>query len=290
MQHTDRKVAIVTDSAGSISREALTEYGIHEVPLRITFGDRVYRDRVDLQPDSFYQRLKESAELPKTAAPSPEDFLEAYRKAQGEAADILCITMSAKLSATFNAAKLGADMCRAPAGDRKVEVLDSRLAAAAEGWVVLAAARAAAAGQELAEVRSQAAEVAGRAHLVAMLATLKYLEMGGRVPKVIASLGALLDIKPLVSFKDGEIHALSRARTYQAATRQVLEESRKRMVDGRPLHMAVMHAAEPEKAARFKEEVARSFDCREIIVAELSPVIGSHTGPGVIGLAFYNEA
>ncbi len=290
MHHADRKVAIVTDSAGSISRQALAEYGIHEVPLRITFGDRVYRDRVDLQPDGFYQRLKDSAELPTTSAPSPEDFLEAYRKAQDEAADILCITMSGQLSTTLNAANLGAGICRASSGDRKIAVMDSRLAAAAEGWVVLAAARAAAEGRKLAEVESRAADVAGRTHLVAMLATLKYLEMGGRVPKVIASLGALLDIKPLVTFKDGQIHALARARTYQAATRQILEESRRRVINGKPLRMAVMHAAEPGRAAEFKEEVARLFDCRELIVTELSPVIGAHTGPGVIGLAFYSEA
>ncbi len=286
----NRKVAIVTDSAGCVPGEALAEYGIHEVPLKLVFGDKAYRDRVDLQPAAFYDRLRESTELPKTAAPSPEDFFETFQKAGKDGADILCITLSAKLSTTFEAARLGAGMARDSTSPVRIELMDSRLAAAAEGWVVLAAARAAAAGKGMAEVLSDATDVSGRAHLVAMLATLKYLEMGGRVPKVIASLGSLLDIKPLVTFKDGEIHALSRARTYQAAAKHILEETGNRVVKGKALHMAVMHAAEPERAEEFKGEIARSFDCKELIVTELSPVIGCHTGPGVIGVAFYNEA
>ncbi|MDD5312838.1 MAG: DegV family protein [Dehalococcoidia bacterium] len=283
----DGKVAIVTDSLGCIPEEELKKYNICEVPVKIVFGNKVYQDRVDLSADEFYAMLREAKQLPTTSAPSPEHFLNAYREMSREATRILCITLSSKLSGTFNSARVAADMAREALSHVVVEVLDSQVAAAAEGFVVLAAARAAAAGMKMDEVVKAARQVINSVNLYVVVDTLKYLIKGGRVPRVVGWAGSLLNIKPILMLRNGEAHPVARARTYLSAVKQIMELSKNKIIKGLPLHMAVIHAAEPEKAAQLKEQVAASFDCAELIVTDFTPVIGAHTGPGVVGLAFY---
>ena len=281
------KVAIVTDTLGCIPEEEIKRYNICEVPVKIVFENRVYQDRVDLSANEFYTMLRKAKQLPTTAAPSPEHFLNAYSKMSREAANILCITLSSKLSGTFNAARIAADMASEVLSDITVEVLDSQVAAAAEGFVVLAAARAAAAGKKLDEVIDVAKNVISSVHLLVVVDTLKYLIKGGRVPRVVGWAGSLLNIKPIITLKDGEVHPVARARTYLSAIKQIMAMSKNRIVKGLPLHVAVIHAAEPEKAEELKNQISLSFDCVELMITDFTPVIGAHTGPGVIGLAFY---
>jgi len=283
----ENKVAIVTDTLGCIPAEELKRYNIREVPVKIVFGDRVYQDRVDLSADEFYIMLEKAGQLPTTAAPSPEHFLTAYREMSREATRILCITLSSKLSGTFNAARVAAEMAREALSEITVEVLDSQVAAAAEGFVVLAAARAAAAGKKMDEVINAAKNVMSSVQLFVIVDTLKYLVRGGRVPRVVGWAGALLKIKPIITLKDGEAHPVARARTYLSAIKQIMKMSKDRMVKGLPLHIAVIHAAEPEKAEELKTMISSTFDCAELMITDFTPVIGAHTGPGVVGLAYY---
>ena len=283
----ESKVAIVTDTLGCIPQEEIQRYNILEVPVKIVFGNKVYQDRVDLNADEFYAMLEKAKQLPTTSAPSPEHFLNAYREMSRNATRILCITLSSKLSGTFNAARVAAYMSREALSDIAVEVLDSQVAAAAEGFVVLAAARAAAAGKKMDEVINAAKNVISSVQLFVMVDTLKYLIKGGRVPRVAGWAGTLLNIKPILTLKNGEAHPVARARTYLSAIKQIMEMSRNRIVRGLPLHVAVIHAAEPEKAEQLKSQIAASFDCAELMITDFTPVIGVHTGPGVIGLAFY---
>ena len=169
----DGKVAIVTDTMGCLPSSEIKRYNIREVPVKIIFENMVYQDRVDLNADEFYKMLGKARKLPTTAAPSPEHFLNAYREMSQEAARILCITISSKLSGTFNSAKVAADMAREVLSDVVVEVLDSQAAAAAEGFVVLAAARAAAAGKRMDEVINAARNVMSSVHLFAIVDTLR---------------------------------------------------------------------------------------------------------------------
>lgn len=281
------KVAIITDSMSCIPPEEIKKYDIREVPIRVIFGHNVYRDRVDLSPSEFYSMLAKAEKLPTTAAPSPEHFLNAYREMSREASKIVCITISSKLSATFNSAKIAADMARETLSNVAVEVLDSNAAAAAEGFVVLSAARAAAAGKRMEEVIAAARDVSNIVHLVAVIDTLKYLAKSGRAPRVIAWAGTLLKIKPIVMLKDGVVHPAGRARTSIAALKQMMKMSKNMIVKGLPLHMAVMHAGAPEKAEELKNQIASSYDCSELMLTEFTPVMGAHTGPGLIGVAFY---
>ncbi|MBN1375872.1 MAG: DegV family protein [Dehalococcoidia bacterium] len=283
----DNEVAIVTDTLGCIPEEEIKRYNIREVPVKIVFGNKVYQDRVDLSADEFYTILAKAGQLPTTSAPSPEHFLNAYREISSKAKIILCITLSSKLSGTFNSARIAADMAREVLEDVAIEVLDSQVAAAAEGFVVLAAARAASAGKKMNEVINAARQVMSSVHLYVAVDTLKYLIKGGRVPKVVGWAGSLLNIKPILTLKNGEARPVARARTYLSAVRQMMEMSKNKIVSGLPLHVAVMHAAELEKAEELKKQIASSFDCAELMITDFTPVIGAHTGPGVIGLAFY---
>lgn len=285
----DEKVAIVTDTIGCISEEEKKKYNITEVPVRIIFGNKVYRDRVDLKADEFYAMFGKTDCLPTTSAPSPEHFFNAYRERSREAKNVLCITLSSKLSGTFNSAKLAAEIAKETIPGVNVEVLDSQTAAAAEGFVVLAAAKAAALGRSLADVVSAAKKIMNRVNLLAIVDTLYYLSKGGRVPKVAAWAGAILKIKPILTIKEGEARLAANARTSLGAMKRMLDIMKNKIVKGTGLHVAVMHAAETEKAAELKKQISASFDCTELLVTEFTPVMGAHTGPGVIGIAFYNE-
>jgi len=182
---------------------------------------------------------------------------------------------------------VAAEMAREALSNVVVEVVDCRTAAAAEGFVVLAAARAAAAGKKMDEVISAAKNVMNSVQFYAVLDTLKYLIRGGRLNRVAGWAGTLLNIKPIIMLKDGVVHPAGRARTYLEAIKQILEMSKAKIVGKLPLHVSIMHAADPEKAEELKRQITSSYDCAELIVTDLTPVMGVHAGPGIIGLAFY---
>lgn len=283
-----KKVAIVTDTTACVSPEQFEKNGIEQVTMSIIFGDKVYQDRIDITPAEFYALQRQAKKLPTTSHPTPEAFLEAYRKASEKAPSILCITISHKFSATFNSAKLAMEMAREIMPDVVIEVLDCGTAAAAQGLVVLAAARAAAAGAGLAEVIETAKSVMSRVNMIATLDTLRYLVKGGRVPKAAALLGSILQIKPIFAVSDGEAHSVTNARTTSGAMRALLKVMEQKAAKGKPLHVAVMHAEALDRATALKNEISSRFECAELFITEFTPLMGVHTGPGVIGVAFYS--
>ena len=284
-----KKVAIITDTTACIPPELAEKYGIGQVPMQIIFGDKVYQNGVDIHPAEFYPLLREAKKLPTTAHPSPDVFLEAYREASRRAASILCITVSAKFTATFNSAKLAREMVKETLPDVTIEVLDCDTAAAAQGLVVLAAGRAADSGGSLNEVIDVAKMVMSRVNLVAGVDTLRYLVKGGRVPKAAALLGSILQIKPIFTVTRGEASPATKARTSSGAMRAILKLVEQKAAKGKPLHAAVMHADALDRATVLRDEISSRFDCAELFITEFSPLMGVHTGPGVIGVAFYSE-
>ena len=282
------KVAIVTDSVACLPREQVEKYGIEVVPVQVVFGDKAYQDGVDISPAEFYTRFRQAEKLPTTAAAVPGSFLEAYSKASRRATTILCITLSAKLSGMFDAARLAMEMAKEALPGVEIEVLDCRTAAVAEGLVVLAAARTAVAGGSLAEVAEIARSVMLRVQLLAVLDTLKYLVKGGRVPKVAALTSSLLQIKPILIITEGEVRSLTNARTNAGAMKRILKLMDERVTRGQPLYAAVMHADVLDRAIALRDQIASQFDCAELFITEFTPVMGAHTGPGVIGVAFYS--
>ena len=282
------KVAIVTDSVACIPRELVEKHNIEVVPVQVIFGDKVYHDGVDITPSQFYALLRQAEKLPTTAASLPGPFLEAYGKASQRASSVLCITLSTKFSGMFNAALQAIEMAKESLPNVVIEVLDSRTAAAAEGLVVLAAARAAASGKSLTEVAETAESVAQRVNLFAALDTLYYLVKGGRAPKIAALAGALLKIKPILTISEGEAHPVTNPRTTRGAIKRMLRLMEHKIVKEQPLHVAVMHADALDRAVALRDQISSKYDCAELFITEFTPVMGAHTGPGVIGICFYS--
>ena len=266
----------------------MEKYDIELVPVDFIFGDEVYRDGIDMSPAEFYARLRQAKKLPTTSGSLPEPFLEAYRRASQRGGSILCITAPSKLSGMFNSARLAVKMAKEALPNVVIELLDCSTAAAGQGLVVLSAARAAALGEDLAEVVDTARNVMQRVNLFATLDTLRYLVKGGRVPKAAGLASSLLQIKPIFTVNDGDALPVVNVRTISGAIKRILKIMEQKMVKGQPLHVAVMHADALDRAVALRNEISSQFDCTELFITEFTPVMGVHTGPGVIGVAFYN--
>ena len=281
------KVAIVTDTTACIPQEQVAKYDIELVPMTIIFGDKVYQDGTDISPTEFYALLRRAKELPTTSHPSPEHFLNAFHNASRRASGILCITLPSHFSATYNSALLATEMAKKTLPNVTIEVLDCDTAAAAQGLVVLAAAKAAASDKNLTEVLETAKSIIPRVDLFATLDTLRYLVKGGRVPQAAALVNSLLKIKPIFSLNHGDAHTIALPRTIPSAMKRMVKTMEERVTKEQPLHVAVMHADALHKAVALRDEISSRFDCAELFITEFTPVMGVHTGPGLVGIAFY---
>lgn len=284
------RVAIITDSAACLPPALREKYAIETVPLNYQFGDSSYLDNVSLSADGFYALLKASRRLPTTAAPGPGLFLEAFRNARDRGAqEMLCIVTGSALTATYGAACQGAELAQQELPDARIRVLDSRTAAASLGFVVKAAAQAAECGATLEEAIAAAQDLVPRLHMIGMLDTLEYLAKGGRVPRATAWLSAVVQVKHLFELSDGHVSQLGAVRTRQRALARLLELTRKRFTPGKPLHVAVFHTRSHSEAEHLAHQVRLEFHPVELYVTEFSQVMSIHSGPGLVGLAFYNE-
>jgi len=282
------KVAIVADSIACLTTKMIEQYGIRIVPSNIHFNNQVYREYVDISPSEAYRLLEKDPERFTTSAPSPTDYLEAYRELSTRAESILCITLSSKLSMLHDAAALAAEQAKKELPQTQIELLDSQTAAAAEGFVVLAAARAAAEGQGLAEAITAAETVREKVTLYALMDTIRYAYRSGRIPKVAARVGSTFRIKPIFTVSDGVAHFVGIARTKERAVERIIQMTSEK-VGVKPAHMAVIHADALYEAQRLKERVASVFNCVELWISEFSPIMGYTTGRGLLGFAFYSE-
>jgi DegV family protein with EDD domain len=285
-----RKLAIITDSASCLPPALQERYGIETVPLSYQFGKNSYADNVSLGADEFYALLKASHRLPTTAAPTPGLFLEAFHQAHRRGAqEMLCIVTGSTLTATYGSACQGAELAQKELPNARIRVLDSRSAAASLGFVVEAAAQAADSGATLEEAIAVANDLAPRVYMIGMLDTLEYLAKGGRVPRVTAWLQSLVQIKPLFGFFDGRISQLGAVRTRHRALARLLDLMRQRVCPDKPLHVAVFHTRSLCEAEQLAHQVRQDFQPVELYVTEFSQVMSIHSGPGLVGLAFYNE-
>ena len=272
-------VKIVTDSVADIPPAIAEELGIIVVPLVLRFGSETFRDGVDLTSDQFYEKLKTSADSPATSVPSPAAFAEAFQEAAATGSEVLAITLSSKLSGTYNSALQGKALA-ARAG--RIEVMDSGWAAIAEGFIVMEAARAARAGADLEAAREAARATAGRVAFLAAFDTLDYLRRGGRIGAAAGLLGSLLKINPLIDLKDGVVHPVGRTRSRAKALDALVS-----FASGFDAieEMAVGSAACEADADALVERLRRICPAERILRTRLTPVIGSHTGPGLIIVA-----
>ncbi len=282
------KVAIVTDSIANLTKELVEQYRIGIVPIRLLVQGKVYRDSVDITPSEAYELFLQEPESFDTSPSSPGHYLEAYREASKQAENILCITLSSKLSTGYNMARIAVEQAKTELPRTSIEVLDSQNVTAAEGFIALAAARAAADGKDLAEVVKVAEEVKDKVTFIALLETIRYVYRTGRIPKIAAQVGSMLKIKPILTSSSGLVRFIGAVRNMEQGINRMFQIMRDK-VGQSPVHVAVMHAYAPDEAERLKERVSSEFNCAELWVTELTPVMGYATGTGTLGFAFYKE-
>jgi DegV family protein with EDD domain len=276
-------VAIVTDSVADLPPQLANEFGISVVPLIVRFGTDLYRDGLDLSSDEFYGRLKTSRALPATSVPPPAAFADVYNKLAEETNEILVISLTSKLSATHQVALQAVGLMKKKC---RIEVLDSQWAVMAQGFIAIAAAKAAQAGAGLDEVLGAARHTMGRVDMRAAFDTLEYLQRGGRIGKAQAFLGSLLKVNPIIGLKDGEVYPCAR------------ERSRAKAIDylynfvvgfGDIEGLAVEYAADLDEANRLAQRLRSNYPQVPIYLSRTSPVIGTHTGPGLIVVSLLGD-
>ena len=281
------RVAIVVDSAAPLPPEIVGDPQLHFAPMQLVVGGRAYYDGRDLSTTDFYRMLRGSKDVPTTSAPSPASFLEAFRAAAKDTSSVLCLTVSPRFSASYDSARAGIQEALDTGLDTNVVLIDTESAAGGEGLVVTEALRAARSGLGLDDVSDAARRAIPKISLLAHLDTLYYLWKGGRVPKLAYWGTSLLKIKPVFELQRGVVRSVARPRTARMAVERILREM-KRRVGTASVHATVMHGDADEAAERLKRRIEAEFSCEELFVSEFSPVMSAHTGPGLLGVAFWS--
>jgi DegV family protein with EDD domain len=277
---------IVTDSGVDLllPPEQLTALDVHMVPLVVTLNGRSYREGIDIQSDAFYRMLAETESLPTTSQPSAGHFAETYRRLAAHDPDILSIHISSGLSGTFNAAQAGAALVP----EANVTLVDTKTASAAAGWQVEAAARAAKAGWSQEQILALLARIGAASDSIYTLKELKYLIHGGRISHMKGLIASLLNIKPIIGVEKvhGTYEQLGQVRSFAGALKGLVDRMAHLHLPGSALRVQVLHSSAPEAAARLRELVDQAFECTWWPVGPMSLVLGAHTGPTMVGVAF----
>jgi len=272
-------VRVVTDSACDLSDTLVEAMRIEVVPLSIRFGDDELVDREELSPEEFWDRLRSSTALPETSAPSAGKFEERFRGLIDRGATgIICINLSSRLSATMQAAQVAANAVR---DQCPIVVIDSRTVSMGLGALCLTAARRAADGAKLEEIVEDVLSRRDRTRLFGALDTLEYLKKGGRIGNARALLGSMLSIKPIVEVHEGAVEEAGKVRTRSKALHLLAEKAKAQPIDS----LAVLHGQAPD-VEDLLDMLGEIFPRDDIVTGLVGPVIGTHAGPGVIGVSF----
>ncbi|HCV00962.1 MAG: hypothetical protein CL897_05655 [Dehalococcoidia bacterium] len=271
-------VQVVTDSTSDISPGEASELGVRVVPLLVAFGEEVFRDRVDISPSEFYDRLVSSPEFPKTSQPSVEDFATVYREVAGEGDDIASIHVSSKLSGTLNSASVASET--SDLGTTRVELLDSYTAGVGLRAVVEAAAAHARKGAPLEEVTAVARSVMARSRVIVAVDTLEYLQKGGRLGRAAALVGGALRFKPILHLEGGEVAPLARVRSREKAIKRIEEEI---LEDLNMETLFLIYSDDDSGARDLIERISPRLPHTRIEVIQTGPTVGAYMGPKALG-------
>lgn len=258
--------------------ELVAEWDITVVPCLVHFGRETFREGVDLSRAEFYQRLVTAPELPTTATPGPGVFSAVYRQLAAETEQIISIHLFSTLSGVYNAARLGAEEIK----EAEIRVIDSSTVTMGLGWLAVMAAQAARAGQSLNEIVRLVEAAKPRVRVFALLDTLEYLHRGGRMNRLVAVLGALLNVKPMLTVEGGDVLPLGRVRSRRKAVARLaslVEEL------GPLAELAVLHSRALQTAGAFADRLSAYFPRQRMVIAEVGPVLGTHVGPNGLGVA-----
>lgn len=277
------KVAIVTDSTCNLPPETLEKYDIHVIPQILNWGGQSLQDGVDITTEDFYDRLATSSELPTTSQPSPGQFHEFFSEVAESADSIVGLFVSENLSGTL----ASAHAAKAMMDDYPLEIVDSKSASLGLGLLAMSAGRAAQAGMSAPEIAAQARAEVPTLRVLFVVDTLEYLHKGGRIGGAQRLMGSLLSIKPVLHIEDGRIEPMASVRTKKKAVKHMTDAFSAEVAGKSRVHAGVIHARAPEAAAELAQWVQETANPDELVVAELSPVIGTHVGPGTVGMGFY---
>ncbi|MCU0487644.1 MAG: DegV family protein [Anaerolineales bacterium] len=276
------KVTLVTDSTTYLPKELVAKYGIKVAPQLLIWGEKTFLDGVDIQPSEFYTRLKTAKTMPSSSQATPKIFHEIF-KAEVEAGNsVLAILISEVLSGTIASAIQAREMLPGAT----IEIVDSRTTSMAMGFTLLAAARALEDGASLAEAKAMAEKAREHVGVVFAVDTLEFLHRGGRIGGANRFLGTALNIKPILEVTGGKVEGIEKVRTRSKSLNRVIEIIGERIGGRTPVRLATLHANAPEEAKMVLEEAKKQFNAVESIASEVSPVVGTHAGPGTVGLAF----
>ncbi len=284
-ESTGRRIAVVTDSTSDLPQELAKEHGIRIIPQVLIMGTKTWRDGVDIDPPAFYELLQTSPDFPASSQPSVADFRDAFEELSKEADGIAAILVSDELSGTINSAR----MAKESLPDVPIEIVDTRSVSAQLGFIALAAARAAAAGADLQAVADKARAMIGHASVYFVVDTLEYLHRGGRIGAASRLFGTALNLKPLLTIKDGIVQPVTKVRSRRKALATLLQLLDEELAGKESIQMAVLHVAAPEEADQLAEQLVDRYHPAEMLRTECGPVVGTHAGPGTLGVAYYAE-
>lgn len=279
-----KKVAIVTDSTAYIPTELVAQHAITVVPQVLIWGEKTYEDGIDIQPDEFYQKLATAKVMPTTSQVSVPNMRKAFQGLLEQGYDVLGIFISSKLSGTLQSAIQGRELLEKDKDH--VELIDSQTTAMAMGFQVLAAARAASQGASLAECKALAEKTRAHTGVYFVVNTLDFLHRGGRIGGAQHLLGTALNIKPLLTIQDGKVESVERIRTKTKAVERLIEVIGEQTTGKSPVRVASLHANAESEAREILNRVINLTNAVESIFTSVSPVIGTHTGPGTVGIAY----
>ncbi len=280
-------IGIVTDSTCDIPEGLINQYGITVVPLYIIWGDHQYKDRTEMSPSEFYQRLKTDPTRPTTSQPTVDDFKSTYENLNLRGfSELIVLTISSAMSGTFQMAKSAAKLVNFP-----VSIVDTKGPTMTLGWQVLAAARARDMGADVKTILKKVEQVRKRMVQFVAMDTLEYLEKGGRIGSAVKWVGGLIQVKPLVSInhETGLVEAVSLARTQKSLVDNMFRKFFKQLDVSKKLHIAVLHGNALEKAEELAARIQKDYNPAELIINMTGPVLGVNTGPGALALCGYYE-
>lgn len=276
------KIKLVTDSTADLSEDLIRKYDIHVVPLKVHMEQDVYRDGVDISPAVFYPRLAQLRELPTTSQPSPGEFKEVYEKLAQDGSKIISIHLSSLLSGTYQSALLAKNMLP----DLDITVIDSKSVTTGLGLILINVAKEIENGKNHEEIVEFVESLSNNLYIFFVVDTLEYLQKGGRIGKAQAMLGSLLNIKPLLSIDDGIVTPVEKVRGQKKALERLIQLAKEKICENSQI--AIVNGANPDGAKRVKEKLIAEIGLREFIFSEVGPVVGTHAGPGVLGIAVLN--
>ncbi len=281
----NNKILVVTDSSSSLPEELIKELDIRVIPLWLIWDDQCFRDGVDIDPHTFYQRLRTSESLPSSTQPSAVEFKEFFQKLADECGGIVNVLASSNISGTVDSAEAAKEFVPG----LPIRVVDSLFSAMGEGLVAVAAARAAASGKSIDEIVAVAEKTRDQTHLLFVVDTLEYLHKGGRIGGAKRLLGTALNIKPILHFEDGTSQPLSQTRTKSKGVEELLNIAAERLGSDKMAEAGVVHVDCLEEGRSLVEKVKKRFNPSLVHLSDVSPVVGTHVGPGALGLAFYPD-